>query len=242
MSDYSDDDARADMFDRLAAGKYASQADLSDDDSVFKKKATPVRAVPVRKAAAASASDDADLADIEAEVNNVDPARLKQLQDELTKYETLRKRAVEKKLDAARIAKVDKKISEIKAEITAAQPRLSFAQEREIQKLEREIADLEAERAAIDQKLTAKVARLRQLKPHKADDDWLNNPNQLGGRVKDGKFVEDEGEGEDDFEQMANMIAARRRQAQQDGQYNSDNHVKVIRKGPAPTSDSNPGF
>lgn len=246
MSDYSDDD-RGDLFDRLAAAKYASQADLSDDDSVFnkpKRGAAPKKVLAAKMPVAATPSSDEDLADIEAELNapQVDPARLKQLQDELAKYELLRKRAVEKKLDAVRLGKVDKKIAEIKAEIAAAQPRLTLAQEREVQKLEREVADLEKERTAVEQKLTAAVARLRQLKPHKSSDDWLNDPSQLGGRVVDGQFVEVDDGGEDDYEQMAAMIAARRRQAQQDGQYNSNNHVKVIRRGPQPTSDSNPGF
>jgi chromosome segregation ATPase len=236
MSD-SDNDS---MFDRLAASKYAAQADLSDDDSAFIR--APKKRESVKKSSAKvkpeieSQEIDSDLENLANEVSAIDTERIAKIQEEIKKWEAVRAKARTQKVDANRIAKVDKKIKELQAELSSLTV-TTHAQDQEIQRLEREIAALESERMALTQKIDAKTARLRQLKPQ---EDWLNDPSQLGGRVVDGKFVEDDDD-EDDYTQLASMMAERRRAAQASGQYNAESgHVRI--KNPEPTRDTNVGF
>ena len=234
MSDSENDD----IFERLATSKYATQANLSDEETVPKNKPKPTKAKHTRVVVA---DDDLDLEDLAAEVGAVDTARIAELRKEIQKWEAVLHKAQTQKVDKARVAKVLKKIKELQDELAKMQPTTSHAQDLEIQKLERDIQALESEQLALNQKITAKIARLDELRPHLARADFLNDPSQLGGRIVDGKFIEDVDEGEDDYQQLAQMMSDRRRAAQSSGQYNSESgHVKI--KNPKQTTDDNAGF
>jgi chromosome segregation ATPase len=237
------DSDNEDIFDRLAASKYSAQADLSEDESPFRaKKAGKVKA-PVKREQIATETaheSDSDLEDLAAEVSAVDQARVAKLREDIQKWESVRAKARAQNPKDPRIAKVTKKLQALQEELGKAS-QTSHAQDKEIQKLEREIQELESEKLALEQKITAKAARLRQLKPHVAKEDYLNDPSQLGGRIVDGKFIEDDDDGEDDYQQLSSMIAARRAEAQRAGQYNAESgHVKIT--NPKPTTDNNAGF
>lgn len=217
-------DSDNDTFDRIASSKYTSQADLSDDDSAFVRHKRP--------------SADSDIEDLANEVSSIDTAKASKIQAEIKKWEAVRTKARGQNVDASRIAKVDKKIKELQTELYSLT--VTPADDKEIRRLERDLEALESERLAITQKIDAKTSRLRQLKPHNKQDDWLNDPSQLGGRIVEGKFVENDEDG-DDYTQLATMMAERRRAAKAAGQYNTDSgHVKII--NPKPSRDQNFGF
>lgn len=209
----------------------------SDNEDIFDSVVSGTYHVKSSASKKACADSDNELEALAAEVSAVDVAKLT---EEIAKWEAVRTKARSQKIDTARITKVDRKIKELRDELSVA-TQTTASQDREIQRLERELQDLETERAAIELKITAKAARLRQLKPHSTSEDWLNDPSQLGGRVMNGKFVEDQDVGEDDYQQLSSMMAERRRAAQAAGQYNSESgHVKI--KNPAYTRDVNAGF
>lgn len=231
MSDSDNDD----IFDRIASEKFMGQAGLTDGVTT-----KPVQKKPVKQVKQECGDSDSDLEDLANEVANIDTKRLALLQQELQRWEKVRTQARSNGVDPTRIAKVDKKIKEIKDELQRSTA-TSHAQDKEVQKLEREIEELEAEKLALDQKISAHTIRLRQLRPHKTSDDWLNDPNQLGGRVVGGKFVEDEDDEEEDHAALYNHMMARRKLAESHNQYNaSTGHVKI--KNPEPTRDTNVGF
>lgn len=234
----SDSDDNCSNFERLAASKFASQADLSDDDSVF------FSSKPKTKLKAKVENDDDDLTKFAEEIqgggSGVDQSKINKLRVDIAKWEAVRVRAQLQNADQVKIDKVIKKIRELNTEVEhLSRPTLTMKQEKEITKLEQDIKMLEQERCELDSRISIMQGRLRQLKPHRDTDDWSNDPSQLGGRVVGNKFIEDK-TGDDDYEQLALMIAKRRIAAQSSGQYNSDSHVRI--RNPAPTRDLNPGF
>lgn len=202
MSDY---DEKEEMFARLAEAKYAQQADLDDY---------------VTDTSEETAKPEVSTDEIIEKKN-----RIEELKKNQKHWEFVRSKAIKQKIDSKRIGKVTQQINKIVAEIAEAEHWLreqvnpETKRQNEIDRIEGEIDTLEQERNHIENRLEMLAERLRALKPHSEDADYINDPRQL--------YVDEE----EDMERLYELMAERRRACQEAGEYNSSNNFKVLKKG-----------